>query len=235
MSSKLQKPIRIFGQRSIDSTFRKLPSDSSTSSNDLKGNEGRQGSHKSTPVSLSDFLDRKLRKSSLVLGRIQGKPTPFSSPLGLGTSGVKNVGNIEQVDKETTSISDRVIFENFKHNDEEKGDFIGPSGVNETENSVEDDTQDSRKRKNSFAGLSENHTVKRQVVTLGGESTRRQIKRTATHSSSNKRRRPLYNHYKNGCGWWDCDMEGIDNEEVGFHEVWEGVGSTSLGEIVDWH
>ena len=30
-------------------------------------------------------------------------------------------------------------------------------------------------------------------------------------------------------------MEGIDNEEVGFHEVWEGVGSTSLGEIADWH
>ncbi|XP_054805326.1 uncharacterized protein LOC129308280 [Prosopis cineraria] len=235
MISKLQKPIRVFGQLSIDSTFRKLPSDSSTSSNDLKGNEGRQASHKSIPFSLSDFLDRKLQKSSVVLGRIQGKPTPFLSPLGLGISEVKDVGTIEQVDKETKSISDRVIFEKFKHNDEEKGDFIGPSGVNETENSVEDDMQESRKRKNAFAGLSENQTVKRQVVILGGESTRKQIRRTTAHSSSNKRPRPLYNHYKNGCGWWDCDMEGVDNEEVGFHEVWEGVGSASLGEIVDWH
>lgn len=39
----------------------------------------------------------------------------------------------------------------------------------------------------------------------------------------------------NGCGWWDCDMEGIDNEEVGFSEVWEGVGSTTFGEVGDWH
>ncbi|KAI9115015.1 hypothetical protein K1719_014028 [Acacia pycnantha] len=235
MISKPQEQIRVFGQRSIDSTFRKLLSDSSTSSNDLKGNEGKQASHKSTPVSLSDFLDRKLEKSSLVLGRIQGKPTPFSSPLGLGISGVKNVGTTEQVDEETKSISDRVIFEKFKHNDEEKGDFIGPNGVNETENSVEDDMQDSRKRRNPFVGLNENQTVKRQVVILGGESTRRQMRRTTARSSSNKRSPPLYNHYKNGCGWWDCEMEGIDNDEVGFREVWEGVGSTSLGEIAHWH
>ena len=36
---------------------------------------------------------------------------------------------------------------------------------------------------------------------------------------------------ENGCGWWDCNMEGIDNEEVGVNEVWEGVGSTTLGGI----
>lgn len=29
-------------------------------------------------------------------------------------------------------------------------------------------------------------------------------------------------------------MEGIDNEAVGFNEVWEGVGSTTLGGL-DWH
>lgn len=37
-----------------------------------------------------------------------------------------------------------------------------------------------------------------------------------------------------GRGWWDCDREGIDNEEVGLNEVWEGVGSTTLGGI-EWH
>lgn len=39
----------------------------------------------------------------------------------------------------------------------------------------------------------------------------------------------------NGSGWWDCDMEGVDSEEVGHSEVWEGVGSTTYGDIVDWH
>jgi hypothetical protein len=29
-------------------------------------------------------------------------------------------------------------------------------------------------------------------------------------------------------------MEGVDNEEVGYSEVWEGVGSTTLGGI-EWH
>lgn len=29
-------------------------------------------------------------------------------------------------------------------------------------------------------------------------------------------------------------MEGVDNEEVGINEVWEGVGSTTLGGI-EWH
>jgi hypothetical protein len=30
-------------------------------------------------------------------------------------------------------------------------------------------------------------------------------------------------------------MEGVDNEALGVSEVWEGVGSTTLGGIVDWH
>lgn len=35
----------------------------------------------------------------------------------------------------------------------------------------------------------------------------------------------------NGCGWWDCDMEGVDTEDVGTGEIWEGVGSTTFGGI----
>lgn len=38
----------------------------------------------------------------------------------------------------------------------------------------------------------------------------------------------------NGSGWWDCNMEGIDSEEVGCNEVWEGMGSTTLGGL-EWH
>lgn len=39
---------------------------------------------------------------------------------------------------------------------------------------------------------------------------------------------------KNGAGWWDDNMEGVDNEEVGCNEAWEGVGCTTLGGI-EWH
>ncbi|KAF7837326.1 uncharacterized protein G2W53_005808 [Senna tora] len=234
MTSKPQKPIRIFGQRSIDSSFPNLSSNFSSSSNDSKANVGKQASPKGSHVSLSDFLDRKLQKSSVVPGRIQGKSTPFLSPLGLGISKVGRVGAISQVEEDTKSVGDRIIFERFKHTDKEKEDFISPSGFNETENSVMDDVQDSMKRKNPFEGGTENHTIQKRVVVLGGESKRRKKGRT-NNSSSNKKPKPLYNHYANGCGWWDCDMEGVDNEEVGFNEVWEGVGSTTLGEIVNWH
>lgn len=39
----------------------------------------------------------------------------------------------------------------------------------------------------------------------------------------------------NGGGFWDSEMEGVDGEAVGFSEVWEGVGSTTFGGVVDWH
>ncbi|KAH7835147.1 hypothetical protein Vadar_023280 [Vaccinium darrowii] len=38
----------------------------------------------------------------------------------------------------------------------------------------------------------------------------------------------------NGSGWWDCNVAGIDNEEVASNEVWEGIGSTTLGGL-DWN
>lgn len=38
----------------------------------------------------------------------------------------------------------------------------------------------------------------------------------------------------NGSGWWDCNMEGVDGDEVGCNQAWEGVGSTTLGGL-EWH
>lgn len=38
----------------------------------------------------------------------------------------------------------------------------------------------------------------------------------------------------NGGGWWDENMAGVDNEEVGCNDVWEGVGCTTLGGI-EWN
>ncbi|KAH7833347.1 hypothetical protein Vadar_005313 [Vaccinium darrowii] len=46
--------------------------------------------------------------------------------------------------------------------------------------------------------------------------------------------RHQFNHYANGSGWWNCDMAGVDNEEVRSNEVWEGIGSTTLGGL-DWN
>jgi hypothetical protein len=30
-------------------------------------------------------------------------------------------------------------------------------------------------------------------------------------------------------GWWDTDMVGVDSDEVGSTEIWEGMGSTTIG------
>jgi len=46
-----------------------------------------------------------------------------------------------------------VIFESFKHTEEDKRDFVSQIGVVELENSVADNNQDSKKRKILFKGL----------------------------------------------------------------------------------
>ncbi|RYR37972.1 hypothetical protein Ahy_A09g042902 [Arachis hypogaea] len=73
MNSKSKKPastsIRVFGQRSIDSTFHSLPSnpfnDSERNARNELGSRKSQNAH----VSLSNFLDRKLPKSSSILSQ----------------------------------------------------------------------------------------------------------------------------------------------------------------------
>ncbi|KAI4338289.1 hypothetical protein L6164_016631 [Bauhinia variegata] len=228
MNSK-HTPIRVFGQRLIPSSFRSLPSNLS---DDSKRNVGNVASGEGTRISLSDFLNRKLQKSSGLSGRVPGKSTPFLSPLGLRTStDGHDAGSVKQTEEETKNVNDKMILQRFKHTDEENHD--SPSSINEVENSVVDDIQESKKRKDPFEGENERHAVRKKVVVLGGEPKPRQKERT--ESCKEKPKQPLYNHYKNGRGWWDYDMEGVDNEEVGFTEIWEGVGSASLGGIVDWH
>ncbi|KAI5347596.1 PREDICTED: LOC110689226 isoform [Prunus dulcis] len=82
------------------------------------------------------------------------------------------------------------------------------------------------------------HTVRKHFTVLGGDPKPKpqayQKRRRNESFVIKEKAGPVYNHYANGCGWWDCDREGIDNEEVGLNEVWEGVGSTTLGGI-EWH
>ncbi|KAK1429001.1 hypothetical protein QVD17_11200 [Tagetes erecta] len=72
------------------------------------------------------------------------------------------------------------------------------------------------------------------VVILGGDPMPKQAKYPNSFITKEKPPPPVYNHYASGSGWWDSDMEGIDNDEVGFNEVWEGVGSATIGGL-DWH
>ena len=107
--------------------------------------------------------------------------------------------------------------------------------------------------------------TRKPVLVFGdnnSKSVQEEGERGGSNSTSCKKLKPTYNHcewqhtsfylletktlYKvdthknlptdaNGSGFWDCDMEGVDSEEVGHSEVWEGVGSTTFGDIVDWH
>ncbi|PPD95310.1 hypothetical protein GOBAR_DD07646 [Gossypium barbadense] len=120
----------------------------------------------------------------------------------------------------------------FKQDNSEKIDSVLSS-------SVVGEEENSRKRRNPFEGVDEQRRTRKPFLVLGeeGDDDPQNIKKRGRKecSTSNKKPKPHYNHYANGSGWWDCDMEGVDSEEVGYGEVWEGVGSTTFGGIVDWH
>ncbi|XP_058742169.1 uncharacterized protein LOC131614621 [Vicia villosa] len=229
---KKPTPIRVFGQRSITSTFRSLPPNPSHDSDASSRNQASRKSE-SARLSLSHFLDRKLHHSSTATPTVPGKLTPFQSPLGLRIPSSEQVGSVKQTEEEgkCATADEKLLLGMFKQ--EGKCDFGIPLDVDELENSVADNGQGSRKRKNPFEGGNEGQTVRKHVVVLGGES-RLKPKKQMRNDIDGKKQKP-YNHYANGCGWWDYDMEGVDNEALGVTEVWEGVGSTTLGGIADWH
>ncbi|XP_059446226.1 uncharacterized protein LOC132177789 isoform X2 [Corylus avellana] len=227
--------IRALGQRSIASSFLSC---SSKSSSDSKEDIQSEASKKGSGSSLANFLDRKLHTTSVLPRTVEGKSRPFQSPLGPieasstidGFSEGKKVGELAK----PNFVIGKVFFEQFKQTGEEKGDCEGSCSVGgEVESYKIDDVQDSRKRRNPFQGEDEKQTARKHLLVLGGDP-KPKPKGREERFISKKKRRPLYNHYANGCGWWDCDMEGVDNEEVGVNEVWEGVGSTTLGGI-EWH
>ncbi|XP_022722994.1 uncharacterized protein LOC111280095 [Durio zibethinus] len=226
MNSK-QTPTRAFGQCSIASSFL---SRSSNSSKEVKEDLRNRDSKKLT--SLSDYLNRKLPRSSGIPKIVQEKPRPFSLLLrpNEGESIDKQKERKKEEQKEKNELLDKVVFEQFKQDSTEKVDSImSLGGVGE-----EEKEENSRKRQNPFQDLDEERRTRKPFLVLADDPQDLK-KRRRDCSISNKKPKPLYNHYANGCGWWDCDMEGVDSEEVGFGEVWEGVGSTTFGGIADWH
>nr|XP_043612178.1 uncharacterized protein LOC122583870 isoform X1 [Erigeron canadensis] len=236
--------IRVRGQRSIQSTILIHQTPPSTRNDDQKTPEnGRQNNKRPPKISLTDFLNRKLQKTTTTtdsLKSLQGKDKPF---LRTGFSvGVKQSINGASADQksqgpELNSIFD-VVFEQFKRTKESE-DNISVNIEDESQRSnitqltEESNSPDLSKTRNTTGGLYRKPLAPKGLVVLGGDPTpiRTKYQKPVVR---NEKPLPLYNHYASGSGWWDSDMEGIDNDEVGFNEVWEGVGSATLGGL-DWH
>ncbi|XP_077210980.1 RNA-binding protein isoform X2 [Tasmannia lanceolata] len=218
-----QSTMRQFGQLSLPSSFL-----SNSSSKDCK--EDVQNKPSKTCISLSDFLDRKLNKTTQK--SIQEKQKPFSS-IASGSAG-EHI-ELRKSESDADFLLNGALFQQVKRTSKQE-DCHGSSGGDEAEEFQLEYTingEDSKKRKTPFAvSEDERHTAPRYLVILGDDPKPKQ-KGTAQRSM-NKRPKHLFNHYANGSGLWDCNMEGVDSEEVGCSEVWEGMGSTTLGAL-EWH
>ncbi|XP_065864869.1 uncharacterized protein [Euphorbia lathyris] len=233
---------RVLGQRSISSSF---VFRSSNLAKNSKDDAQRKGSNNDSSHSFSDFLDKKLQRNPVMPKILKGKSKPFKSPLGHKADAESiycSIG-IKKEEKEGICI-DQQVFELFKHTATEKGvqgSGDGSNGdvengtssssyVGEIEASSLNNEQEIRKRRNPFEDGDRKHTTRKESLVLGDDPKQKQNRSTKSFIS-NKKPRPLYNHYGSGCGWWDCDMEGVDTEAVGLGEIWEGVGSTTFGGI----
>ncbi|KAM7253352.1 hypothetical protein ACFE04_025970 [Oxalis oulophora] len=253
MKKSKQKPFTILGQRSITSSL--IP----RSSNPFKEDVNRKEA--SNKVSLSDFLGRKLGKTYELPKTVQGKSNPFAlvTPMKSGGSKDKEGDRGNLIDKavfeqfmhttskekidfvpwSTCNIGKEVDYSGVDEAGNHRNPFEGWDKKGTAQKKVlvlgEDcnlnDTQISRKRSNPFED--KKPATQNRMLVLGNDPRPKQARRQ-TRVVSQETPKPLYNHYKNGGGWWGSDMEGVDSEEVGLGEVWEGVGSTTYGGI-DWH
>ncbi|KAK6929586.1 hypothetical protein RJ641_003680 [Dillenia turbinata] len=211
MHSGTESTLRGSGQRSIKSSF--IFTSTKNRSNDTTKGDQNSAPKKDVRVSLSDFLNRKLHKAYVPSKSVQGKQRPFSSAVSRENDVDGEIG-VKERKEEEEFVLNRGVFEQFKRNESENcgGEISGcDSG----------DLQESRKRKNPFQGGEEKLTAKRHLLVLGGDPTPKQSAKSKD-SMGKENSTPQFNPYANGSGWWDCDREGIDNEEVGFNEVWEG-------------
>ncbi|KAA0049162.1 hypothetical protein IC582_012481 [Cucumis melo] len=229
-------PIRVFGQRSISSSFLSRSSNPFKSSND---DSQSKLAKKNSQLSLSDFLDRKLPETSVPQRTVKGKSTPFSSLQGPRNSNNAPIAIDCGTDSQTESAISKVLFEQFKRSEPSQCEYLVSGSASERDIFNTDDILESRKRKKSNEGFisttpCESQTRKMNVVVIGGDPRPEQKGMQPIPIARNKKPKPLYNHYASGSGWWDSNMEGVDSEEVGLGEVWEGVGSTTLGGI-EWH
>ncbi|KAJ8763971.1 hypothetical protein K2173_003753 [Erythroxylum novogranatense] len=224
---------RVLGQRSLASSFI------------FRSSYSRLDSKKGSCSSLSDFLDQKLHRNTTTIPpkKVQRKARPFSSPITSRYDDV-SVDHCEKVKNDENGKCATLgenIFDQFKHTSTENGSVSCLSGEYErgtssisfgTGTCKANITNATRKRTISFQSVCRKVDTQQHSLAYGEDPNDKQKRRQ--NFISNKRPRRLYNHYANGSGWWDGDMEGIDTEEVGSAELWEGVGSTTFGDS-EWH
>ncbi|ERN00545.1 hypothetical protein AMTRI_Chr07g77710 [Amborella trichopoda] len=191
-SKRKQLTIRQFGQRSLTSLFPSIEPSSKVS----KVNPESSGSL----ISLSDFLDRKLDRSSTDSG--DKGISSVLSPIGGERTELDHEGEVMRPGlSPKNGFLDEAVFRLFKTKEEAPVDVSKPH-------------------------------CSSTLVILGDDPKPK--RKGCLNRTMNKRTRTFYNHYASGSGWWDSDMEGLDSEEVGCKEVWEGMGSTTLGGL-EWH
>ncbi|KAF3785886.1 hypothetical protein EJ110_NYTH26880 [Nymphaea thermarum] len=209
-------PIRQFGQRPLQPIFHR-----SSRCKEVNVNQGAKISKPS--ISLSKFLDRKLSKT-MPQKSMQGKEAGFPS---LGGRAKSLTGKTEVAGR--SALDGRAFrCSGVGGKTDDEGEAIRSLDLDLICELAEADEQDLRKTERPrTVGEGRKLPAAGSIFVLGDDPKPRQrrISELVNKTSSGSH----FNHYANGNGWWESGMEGVDSEEVGFKETWEGMGSTSLG------
>ncbi|KAK4354888.1 hypothetical protein RND71_027082 [Anisodus tanguticus] len=223
---KKQSEIRPLGQTSISSTFLFRSSNQSTGCE--KKVESKAPNQKGSNISLSDFLSKKLHKSPVLPGVVPGN----KKILVPASKSVNEKINRSKDGETGIPCALDAIFEQYKNTMKGNQDVFTPNDSGEVSVSVTDDVRTSRKR-GLIEGSSGNQSARKVLAVLGEGSAEKPTRKMRMLNNIEKPS-TLFNHYANGGGWWDCNMEGVDNEEVGCSEAWEVRGSTTQGKL-EWN
>ncbi|KAG7543084.1 hypothetical protein ISN45_Aa07g030110 [Arabidopsis thaliana x Arabidopsis arenosa] len=249
----MKKPIpkiRVFGQRSIASSFLNLSSIPVDDPPENPSEKVENCSKLNKPVLFKpNNTEERLRPfTSLVSSRDRLKSLmerKAREERKNGDGGLEKM-MLQQFKPRETQVSEEVSrdvtgevsLESLDQTAAEETDHMAAVSTEINEDIIVRDDKTSKKRKDPFEGLESTSRTGKPVIVFGDNSkVSKPMQRERERGSNNnsKKQRSTYNHYANGSGWWDCDMEGVDSEEVGHSEVWEGVGSTTFGDVVDWH
>ncbi|KAK9082578.1 hypothetical protein Scep_029049 [Stephania cephalantha] len=182
--------IRAIGQRSL--FFNPNRFATRNESRDSLQNKIKTSNTTPTPcISLSDFLNRKLHQTT---PSKTSKLKPFGSSSSLDTDTRRPVG----VKKRDSRQIEEKVFEMFKCPRRltlfDLGKQVCDAGLS------------SRKE-------GERKPTPPYVLSLGDDGKCNQNSREVCFGEGNKPK-PVFDHYANGGGWWDCDMEGLDSGVV---------------------